>query len=139
MSNEVTTVPNITPDERTVLEIAARGESMMPIGRWEKPVESLVAKGLLRRVDKFNNYITPEGYKALGEEREEADDKLFRALTRVHKGRVTYERTGEEVAKGLAAMAKEAVKATGDDLQVALKQCAKAVEDRASEILREQS
>ena len=34
----------LTDDERTVLMIAAQGQSMMPLGRWETPVEHLVER-----------------------------------------------------------------------------------------------
>ena len=127
---------DLSPDERTILEIADRGESMMPIGRWEAPVESLVAKGYLRRVDKFNNFITESGRVALGVEREDADDALLTALVRRGHATVTYHRAGEDIAKGLAALAKEASQATGDDQMVALRACAEAVTQRAVEILQ---
>jgi hypothetical protein len=126
----------LSPDERTVLEIADRGESMMPIGRWQSPVESLVAKGFLRRVDKFNNYITEAGREALGVEQDEADDQLLRALVKRGHATVTYQRAGEDIAKGLVALAKEASQATGDDQLVALRACAEAVTKRAAEILQ---
>ena len=60
----------LTDDEYSVLLIAAEGESLAAIGRWEKPIDDLVEKGLLRRGDKFNNTITPEGRKAV-----EAEDR----------------------------------------------------------------
>lgn len=62
----------LTQDEYMVLMIAASGEYMMPIGRWEKPVEDLVARGLLHRYDKFNNTITEAGKQAV-KAREDAD------------------------------------------------------------------
>jgi hypothetical protein len=55
----------LSDDEFTVLMIAAEGQSMMPIGRWQEPVESLVAKGFLKEHDKFNCVITPTGREAL--------------------------------------------------------------------------
>ena len=37
------TMTDLSQDELTVLMIAATGERMMPIGRWEAPAKSLVA------------------------------------------------------------------------------------------------
>ncbi len=56
---------DLTDDEFTLLMLAERGESLMPIGRWEKSVDSLVARGLLHRHDKFNNVITEKGKEAV--------------------------------------------------------------------------
>lgn len=63
----------LTEDEYTVLAIAAGGNSMMAVARWEKPTESLAKKGFLERLDKFNHIITPTGRKVL-EERERQDE-----------------------------------------------------------------
>lgn len=51
----------LTADERTVLDLAAQGQSMMPVGRWEIPVLTLARKGLLLKEDQFNYTITDEG------------------------------------------------------------------------------
>lgn len=49
---------------------------MMPIGRWERPVDRLVARGLLERADRWNNFINAAGRAAL----EAHDDALFRDM-----------------------------------------------------------
>ena len=53
--------PYLSEDDLIVLSLAADGESMAAIGRWEKPCDKLVRLGYLSRGDKFNNFITPEG------------------------------------------------------------------------------
>lgn len=63
----------VTPDEYTILEIAATGKSMMPIGRWEQPTESLIAKGMMKPsppsaqdpTGRFNCFITDAGRAAI--------------------------------------------------------------------------
>lgn len=60
--SEIITPLNI--DERAVLLIAMRGESMIPIGRWKEPILSLAARGLMRRRDDVNYVITDAGMKA---------------------------------------------------------------------------
>lgn len=64
----------LTDDERIVLEIAASGAPMMPLGIWAAAVRSLAAKGYLRDLDygpdvgaatrDLNYIITPEGMAA---------------------------------------------------------------------------
>ena len=59
---------DLTQNELTVLLIAAKGEPMMPIGRWKAPAESPVAKGFLKPrahagdpTGFFNLHITDTG------------------------------------------------------------------------------
>lgn len=128
----------LSDDEFTVLLIAAEGESMMPLGRWEQPVERLVELGYLERADKFNNYITPAGKAAVAEHNkilEAADDGLARKMIELHNNRVAYKQVGEKLAEQMAAMAKAAADITGDEPLVALQKCVAAVRDRAIELL----
>jgi hypothetical protein len=75
-------VANLTDDELTVLTLAAAGESIAAIGRWEEPCDRLVSLGLLSRGDKFNNFITAAGRAAV-EAAEAGEDEAFaRALGR---------------------------------------------------------
>ena len=69
----------LTDDEFAILLIAAEGRSMLPIGRWQKPVEDLVARGLMIRHDPSNNTISPAGREAL-EQRERDDVDAIRAV-----------------------------------------------------------
>ncbi len=70
--NEI--VAPLSNDELTVLMIAKRGEYMIPIGRWEMPIKSLTARGLMRRLDDVNYVITDAGMKAS----EAAEDDAIR-------------------------------------------------------------
>jgi hypothetical protein len=59
-----TILPTLTDDERTVLMIAARGESMIPIGRWKPTILGLAKRGLMLKQDAFNYTITDAGRAA---------------------------------------------------------------------------
>ena len=78
---------DLSQDELTVLMIAVHGESMMAIGRWQKPIESLLQKGYMqsRGGDNFNCVITPAG-RAACEARDRQDTvDLMSAITRVNR------------------------------------------------------
>ncbi len=70
----------MTNDEMTVLMIAAEGESMIPIGRWEKPIHDLTDRGLLRKLDAVNYVITSKGTDALQAEEKQRDGEFANAL-----------------------------------------------------------
>ena len=63
----------------TVLMIAASGASMIPIGRWEKPVKGLARRGVLRAEDAVNYVITDAGRAASESAERDADEDLRRA------------------------------------------------------------
>lgn len=107
----------LTDDEFTVLMIAAEGQSMMPIGRWQVSVESLSARGLLAGPDKFNQMITPAGREAL-KERDKEDDADYRQIlelgSKVANGHQQYQQFIEQAAQALANAIKIATTVTGD-------------------------
>lgn len=70
----------MTNDEMTVLMIAAQGEAMIPIGRWEKPIRDLTAQGLMRKLDGVNYVITDEGRRAVKTEEQQRDGDFANAL-----------------------------------------------------------
>ena len=127
---------DLSQDELTVLMIAAQGESMMPIGRWEAPIESLVHKGYLRREDRFNNYITDQGRKAA----EQAENANVKAVidTRGAQERIAEKAKAraEELAVLLAELANYSAQATGDMPMTALRNWGKIILERAKELLR---
>jgi hypothetical protein len=56
---------DLTDDELTVLLITERGAPLFAIGRWEKPIKALAARGLLRPAPDGMRYeITDEGREA---------------------------------------------------------------------------
>ena len=69
-------IVKLTQDEITVLTIAAQGESMMPIGRWKAPIENLIARKLMMRLDGANAVITVAGRAAMKEQDQEAESDL---------------------------------------------------------------
>jgi hypothetical protein len=129
-------VVDLTQDELIILLIADEGESMMPIGRWEAPVASLVAKGYLHANDKFNNVITDAGRKVC----KQADDDSARALIGVNdavvEGWQKAAARAEEPAVLLAELATYSSSVTGDDKVKALREWGRVVLSRALELLK---
>ena len=70
----------MTNDEMTVLMIAAEGEPMLPIGRWEKPIRDLETRGLMRNHDGISYFITDKGIYALKAENAQRDGEFANAL-----------------------------------------------------------
>ena len=130
-------MPELTDDERTVLMIADQGESMMPIGRWERPVNHMVELGYLQRHDKFNNSITETGRLAINEANDAVDTAAAKALIAGHNGKVVYRQHGEALATKLVEMTRAAMQVTNDEPAVALQKCVAAIRDRALELLGE--
>lgn len=128
---------NLTDDERTVLMICDRSESVAAIGRWEQPCDHLVELGYLRRTDKLNHFITEAGHLAISAANEEVEDAFAHAILKLHNTRVEYKREGDEAARWLAQMAKKAAAATGDDILQALRKCGEAVVTRAADFLND--
>jgi hypothetical protein len=131
-------MPELTDDERAVLMICDAGEAIAAIGRWETPVDHLVEIGLLSRADKFNNWITPEGKKAIGEASEAVDDNWAKTMILAHNARVSYRTTSENIASELAVMALETAKITNSNPEIILRKCTADVVTRALELLQEQ-
>jgi hypothetical protein len=67
-------------DEETVLEIAARGQSMIPIGRWEAPTKRLAALGLLKALDEANYVITDAGRARFKVAEQDQDDAIAQVI-----------------------------------------------------------
>lgn len=128
----------LTDDERTVLMICDQGEALAAIGRWEQPVDHLVEMGLLQRGDKFNNFITDAGRKAIVEANEIVDDNFARTAVRLQNARVEYRNMGEDAARILAVMAVEVASQSGGNAVVLLRKCLADVAARTIEMLKEQ-
>ena len=86
--------PFLSEDDLIVLSLAADGERMIAIGRWEKPTEKLEALGYLEYApDKFNAVIT-----AAGRERWTAEEAAeLHAIVRMNN-MVVEEKKGKEPA-----------------------------------------
>jgi hypothetical protein len=126
---------SLTSDELTVLLIAAEGESMMPIGRWEAPVRSLGAKGYMVESAQFNWFITDAGRAAARQN----DDANFKAVIDTRNAIVgAHEKAkarAEELAVLLAELARFSAQATGDPPMTALREWGKIVLERAKEMI----
>jgi hypothetical protein len=132
---------DLTPDETTVLLIAAKGEPMMPIGRWSEPTKSLVAKGLLKPrkhegdpTGHFNNYITFAGQKVAADLDKQEDQaladviNLSRGITHTQNKAAAH---AEQIVVQLADLATMSSQVTGDDKVTALRNWARVILERA--------
>lgn len=68
---------DLTDDEFTILMIAAQGEYLAPIGRWQEPILSAASRGLLKKLNDVNYVITDAGKQAI-KERDQQDDQALR-------------------------------------------------------------
>lgn len=87
MTNDLTVQPaserteqQLSADEEAVLTIAAQGESMIPLGRWEEPVLRLAQLGYMHKNDQFNYVITPAGAARAQGIEEESDQAMLAVL-----------------------------------------------------------
>lgn len=76
-------VTPLTDDERAVMMIAAKGNYMMAIGRWEGPVKRLERRGFLQMLDAVNYVITAAGRAALEGAETAVKRELVDAVRRV--------------------------------------------------------
>lgn len=137
---------DLTPDEATVLLIAAKGEPMMPIGRWSEPTKSLIARGLLKPhkhagdpTGHFNNYITPAGQLAAAD-LDKVEDQALADLINLSRG-VTHVQHkaaahAEQITVALVDLATMSSAATGDDKVTALRNWARVILERALEMMK---
>jgi hypothetical protein len=135
----------LSDDEYTILTIAAKGEPMMPIGKWKPAAESLVAKGFLKGTSSpqdpsgmFNLRITPAGIKA-SEESETAMDALFGELinkpTQIGHLQKKARASAEQIAVQLVDLASLSEQATGEDKKTALERWARIILTRSLEMI----
>ena len=134
---------DLSQDELTVLLIAAKGEPMMPIGRWKAPTEQLVKRGYIKPhphpgdpTGHFNNYITPEGRAAV----EIAEDEPLREMLQVgasiqHEHR-KIRAHAEQIAVQLVELAQASHKVTGDTPVQALENWSRTILKRALDMLK---
>src|SRR5580700_280393 len=90
---------NISDDEFTCLEIMSRGEAMLAISRWERPLKNLAAKGMADPQDGFNYIITEKGRAALGGHKQEVDTDWANSFIKVNNTRY-FERTSKAKPAG---------------------------------------
>lgn len=126
---------DLTQDELTVLLIAAEGKSMMPIGRWEGPVKSLVAKGYLSANDKFNNVITAAGRQAANQDEDNTARQMIEANNAIVNCKESARQMAEAISVQLVDLAELSNRLTGDNKITALRNWSKIILTRALEKL----
>jgi len=134
---------DLSEDELTVLLIAARGEPMMPIGRWKAPAESLVARGLLQGTASpqdpsgmFNLRITATGKKEVERQDTVYEQQLGDVITKsrqINHIQNKARAAAEQIAVQLVDLAEMSSEATGDDKITALRNWARIILERALE------
>lgn len=134
---------DLSADELTVLLIAAKGEPMMPIGRWRAPAESLVAKEFLKPrphagdpTGFFNLHITAAGKTEVA--KAEQDDMMHATMV---TGSIEHEHrkiraNAEQIAVQLVDLAQASNKVTGDPPVEALEKWTRLILKRALEMMR---
>jgi hypothetical protein len=137
---------DLSPDELTVLLIAAKGEPMMPIGRWKDPARSLLDKGFLSPNcspqdpdGMFNLRITPAGQAAAEHEDTIYDSQLDQMITQSNV--IAHEQKkarahAEQIAVQLVDLAEVASRVTGESRVDVLRQWAKVILERSLEMMR---
>jgi hypothetical protein len=137
---------DLSADELTVLLIAAKGEPMMPIGRWRATAESLVRrKYLIPRPHAgdpegfFNLHITAAGQKA-AEQCDREDDEAVRDMVMLSQSAMHSHKqiraNAEQIAVQLVDLAQASNKVTGDPSVEALEKWARLILKRALEMLK---
>lgn len=129
---------DLSQDELTCLMIAAEGQSLIAIGRWEKPLASLVQRGLVTRHDKANHSITDAGRLALADEERKTDHALGQMIegsSRIGSEQARIRAQAEQMAQTLATMANDSSRITRDATTDAARKWSDIVLNRALEIL----
>lgn len=112
----------LTSDERSVLEIAASGEPIAEIGRWEKPVLALEKRGYLEG-PKFNKCITAAGEAAYRAQEAANDAQIGRYIETVSRVATAQQEIAQLVEQAAALLATAALKTQevrGDAAETAL-------------------
>ncbi len=127
----------ITDDEYTILMLASQDQVLAPIGRWEQPIKSLHARGLLQMFNAWNYGITDAGRAALAEREKGDDEDLKRVLNAGNKiatVNASARVAAEESAKHLANAIRTSVIATGEKPEVCARKWMEAIIKRALEL-----
>ena len=130
---------SLTDHERAVLMLAAEGNSMIPIGIWEKPIVNLTMLGLLKKIDSVNYHITDAGRKILADVQAEEDEDFKQAFARLHDDKNSQQQTimsTDQAATHLVYAAKAAAKLTGNTPQQEVWTIGQSVIARAMELLK---
>ncbi len=134
----------LSRDEETVLLIAAKGESMMPIGRWKAPTENLIAQGLLIRqphagdpTGAFNCVISRKGREAASaiDAGYDIEHEVGTAVAPALRERDKLRAEAEHISVALATLVGNSVKVTGEPAQESAENWVRVIVKRALELL----
>jgi hypothetical protein len=133
----------LSQDELTVLLIAAEGNPMMPIGRWEAPTKALLTKGMLARncspqdpTGMHNLTITPAGRAAAAKGEDDGIRDMITVNNRVATGRQETAAAANAIALQLVDLAEKSSAITGDSKVKALREWSKVILAKALERLQ---
>lgn len=134
----------LSGDDVTVLMLAANGERMMGIGRWEPTVQSLASRGLLEQdrsiadpaSRKFNYVITAAGQAALQADEAQNDQALAGAINKYGAAQQQVKAMAEAAAQHLVAIAQASNAITGHAVEDAASHWSGVILERAKELLR---
>ena len=130
---------NLTDHERAVLMLAADGNSLIPIGIWEKPILNLTLLGLMKKFDSVNYGITDAGRLMLqGVEAEENEDyrKALTRLTDDRNAQTQSAMSSNQAAQHLVVAARAAAKLSGNTPEQEIWTIGQGIISRAMELLR---
>lgn len=137
---------DLTDDETTVLLIAAKGEPMIPIGRWALPTKSLIDRGYLKPhghpgdpTGHFNNMITAAGRQAaeaLDTVYEQQLGQIITGVKSINHEQAKCRAHAEQIAVQLVDLAELSRQITGGEKIQELENWSRVILTRALEILK---
>lgn len=130
---------SLTDHEYAVLMLAADGNSMIPIGIWEKPILNLTVLGLLKKFDSVNYGITDSGRKMLADRQHEEDDDFKQAFAKLNDDRNAQQQSvmsTNQAAQHLVFAARAAAKLSGNSAKMEVWSIGQGVIQRAMELLK---
>lgn len=137
---------DLSADELTILLIAAKGQPMMPIGRWKEPARSLVARGFLKATPSpqdpdgmFNLRLTEAGAAEATKQDTVYDRQLGKLLdtsTAIAHEQQKARAHAEQIAVQLVDLSEATARVTGEDRVAALERWSRIILTRALEMMR---
>lgn len=129
------TQPDLTEDERTVLELGTT-QPMIPIGRWEKPIKSLLARGFMVDAGEgVNAYTTPAGKKALDAAEDKVLGELIDKTREVESAHEVVRKCVEEAAQLMVKAVRISSRVTGGVSEGERREWFKILTARTKELL----
>lgn len=119
--DKITVVAPLTEFESTILQLAATGEYMIPIGIWEAPMKTLRDRGFLEALDSHNYVITEAGLAAINAEVADVDRAVAETLGKAALVHVEVLKSIDVAVQALVEAVQKSVVVTGDHPEDALR------------------